>query len=414
MRLLLLGTFLIAIATTIVAQNRPIQLRADQQQLDLLDSNTLFFYNKRVANTPSGDLNVFGFDELDVPIYADSIYAKRLQMMETVIPMEYNSYVRNYIDMYTIKRRRLVSRMLSWSKYYFPIFEEALDKANMPIELKYMAVIESALNPNAVSHMGAAGMWQFMPATGRMYGLKTGSTYDERRDVVKSTEAAIKYLKNSYAIYGDWLLVIASYNCGPGNVNKAIKRAGGNKNFWEIQQYLPAETRGYVPAFVAAAYAMEYAHAHNIYPDDEVMFTRYTDTIQISSQFHLRTLALHLDMTVEELMKYNPALRTPNLPFSPTGITLTLPYHKTQQLASMLADSSFKQMHDQLAKSQPRTQPNANQLAVKGYHTVKSGETLSSISKRYGVTVDQLKSWNKMSTTRLAVGQKLVVKVNRG
>jgi membrane-bound lytic murein transglycosylase D len=412
MRLLLLGILLYGSFTSIVAQNKQLNLRADQHQLDLLDSNTMSFYNKRYATPTNGDLNIFGFEELDVPIYADSIYAKRLQLMEAAIPMEYNSYVRNYIDMYTIKRRRLVSRMLSWSKYYFPIFEEALDRANMPIELKYMAVIESALNPNAVSKMGAAGMWQFMPATGRMYGLKTGPTYDERRDVIKSTEAAIKYLQNSYAIYGDWLLVIASYNCGPGNVNKAIKRAGGNKNFWEIQHYLPAETRGYVPAFIAAAYAMEYAHAHNIYADDEIIYTRHTDTIQISSQFHLRTLAIDLDMSVEELMKYNPALRTPNLPFSPTGITLTLPYNKTQQLAAMLADSSFKQTHDQLAKSQPQTQP--TQLAANGYHTVKSGETLSSISKRYGVSVDQLKAWNRMSNTKLAVGQKLVVKVNRG
>lgn len=414
MRLLLLGSILYASITTVVAQNKHLQFRADEQQLDLLDSNTLSFYNKRLVHTTNGDLNIFGFEELDVPIYADSVYAKRLQLMEAAIPMEYNTYVRNYIDMYTVKRRRLVSRMLSWSKHYFPIFEEALDRANMPVELKYMAVIESALNPNAVSRMGAAGMWQFMPATGRMYGLKTGPTYDERRDVIKSTEAAIKYLRSSYEIYGDCLLVIASYNCGPGNVNKAIKRAGGSKNFWEIQHFLPAETRGYVPAFIAAAYAMEYAHAHNIYPDDEVMFTRYIDTIQISSQFHLRTLALDLDMSVEELMKYNPALRTPNLPFSPTGITLTLPYHKTQKLASMLADSTFKQSHDQLAKTQPRAQPQQNQVAAKGYHTVKSGETLSSISKRYGVSVEQLRSWNRMSSTRLAVGQKLVVKTNRG
>jgi membrane-bound lytic murein transglycosylase D len=326
------------------SQAQRVVIPADEQQLAAIDSSTLKWRNKLYPQTSVGDLNIYGFESQDIPIYADSVYAYRLALLESEIPLEYNEYVKPYIDLYAVRRRGLVGKVMAWSKYYFPQFEEALDRENMPMELKYLAVIESALNPNATSPVGAAGMWQFMAPTGRMYGLKTTSSYDERRDVQKSTDAAIKYLRNSYRIYGDWLLVIASYNCGPGNVNKAIKRAGGVKNFWAVQQYLPRETRGYVPAFIAATYVMEYASEHNLYPNENVEVFKHTDTILVDNSYSLHQLAKQLNMTVADIQVYNPSLRKGVLPLSAEKIAITLPYEKTMSysLANKNADLSDK------------------------------------------------------------------------
>lgn len=198
--------------------------------------------------------------------YHDTIYANRLYTLPTVMELSYNQVVKSYIEMYSTRRREQVSYMLALGEYYFPMFEEALDRHGLPLELKYLPVIESALNPIAVSRVGATGLWQFMLRTGKSYGLEVNSLVDERRDPYKSTEAAVKYLKDLYAIYGDWNLVIAAYNCGPGNVNKAIARSGGKRDYWEIYYKLPKETRGYVPAFIAANYIMNHFSDHNICP----------------------------------------------------------------------------------------------------------------------------------------------------
>ncbi len=290
----------------VIAQR--VLIPADLEALALIDSQTVRLAAKVSPQVSQGDLNIYGFDLEDIPIYADSVYAYRLSLLESEIPLDYNEYVRPYIDLYTIRRRKLSSKILAWSNYYFPQFEQALDREKMPMELKYLAVIESALNPAATSPVGAAGMWQFMAPTGRMYGLKTTASYDERRDVQKSTDAAIKYLRNSYRIYGDWLLVIASYNCGPGNVNKAIRKAGGVKNFWAIQQYLPKETRGYVPAFIAATYMMNYASEHNLYPSEEVEVYGLTDTIQVNNSISLPQVAALSGISIETLKQLNPFL----------------------------------------------------------------------------------------------------------
>lgn len=395
------------------AQVRSFRFTANEEMLYLIDTNTIKLTNKLYPTVDQGDLNIYGFEENEIPVYADSVYAYRLSILESEIPMDYNEYVRRYIDMYTLKRRKLVSRMLTWSQYYFPDFEAALDKANMPVELKYMAVIESALNPNAVSPVGAAGMWQFMPATGRMYGLKTGSQYDERRDVPKSTEAAIKYLQNSYRIYGDWLLVIASYNCGPGNVNKAIKRAGGIKNFWAIQAYLPAETRGYVPAFIAAAYAMTYASAHNIYPDNNQEIVYFTDTVQVDNRYNLGVLAADLGLSLEDIRKLNPSLRTNNIPFIPGGISLHLPYNKSMALTEMLSDTAYKYNADRSLMAlhgNKLPQQHISNKSASTVYTVRSGDNLGAIAKRYGVSVAEIKKWNKLSNNNIAAGKKLIVR----
>lgn len=399
-------------STTSLAQSIEHRFKADTTMLALVDSNTLKVRNKLFPQVSQGDLNVYGFNEEDIPVYADSVYAYRLSILESEIPLEYNQYVRPYIDLYTIKRRQLSSKVLAWSKYYFPEFEQALDREKMPMELKYMAVIESALNPNAVSPVGAAGMWQFMPATGRMYGLKTGTQYDERRDVQKATDAAIKYLRNSYNIYGDWLLVIASYNCGPGNVNKAIRRAGGVKNFWAIQEYLPRETRGYVPAFVAATYMMNYAAEHNLYPADNLFINYHTDTVLVDNSYNLNRIANVLDMSMEEIKQLNPALRHGIIPFTTNKITLTLPYNKAQQFTALQSSGNYKTTaNNELIALNNKTGNTDSKQSKVIYHKVKQGDWLSVIAERYNVTVKQIKDWNNLKNNNVKQGQ--VLKINR-
>ncbi len=398
------------LGTSVMAQLRT-KYETDESSLALLDSNTLKIRSKLYPQIPQGDLNIYGFEQTDIPIYADSVYAYRLSILESEIPLEYNEYVRPYIDLYTIRKRKLSSKILAWSNYYFPAFEEALDREKMPLELKYLAVIESALNPQATSPVGAGGMWQFMPATGRMYGLKTTHYYDERRDVTKATDAAIKYLRNSYRIYGDWLLVIASYNCGPGNVNKAIKRAGGIKNFWAVQQYLPKETRGYVPAFIGAAYMMNYAAEHNIYPSDEVVINFHTDTVHIDNRYSLPQLAEALQMDIEELKYYNPAIRKGIIPFSTDKIPLTLPYNKAILFTQLGNDTDFKSCMDEKLIAL-NTQIEKEKLQPKTIlYKVKRGELLASIANKYDVTVKELKKWNHLKSSKITAGKRIKIKV---
>ena len=224
------------------------------------------------------------------PLFSDSVYIDRLSRMPTVMEMPYNEIVRKFIDMYAGRLRNQVSFMLSACNFYMPIFEEALDAYNLPLELKYLPIIESALNPSAVSRAGAGGLWQFMIGTGKMYGLESNSLVDDRRDPIKATWAAARYLKDLYDIYHDWNLVIAAYNCGPGTINKAIRRSGGETDYWSIYNYLPKETRGYVPAFIAANYVMTYYCDHNICPM-ETNIPESTDTIQVNKNLHFQQIA---------------------------------------------------------------------------------------------------------------------------
>lgn len=388
---------------------------ADEQYMASVDSNTLKWRNRLYPSVPQGDLNIYGFEETDVPVYADSVYAYRLALLQSEVPLDYNEYVRPYIDLYTIRRRKLSSKILAWSQYYFPMFEEALDREKMPMELKYLAVIESALNPNAVSPVGAAGMWQFMAPTGRMYGLKTSAHYDERRDVNKATDAAIKYLRNSYRIYGDWLLVIASYNCGPGNVNKAIRKAGGVKNFWAVQQYLPRETRGYVPAFIAATYMMSYASEHNLYPSEEEEVYKHTDTVLVDNSYSLNQLAASLNMSVEDIKAYNPALRRGVIPFTSEKIALTLPYNKAIEFTKANNDSGFKSRMNTEVIALNRQLEKEKGASAKGGTTykVKRGDQLASIARKHDVTVNEIKKWNNLKGNKIVAGQKLKIRVNK-
>ena len=235
-----------------------------------------------------------------IPVFPDSLYAYRLTLLPSPIALDYNDIVRRYIDMYLVHKRPQVGKMVGLSQLYMPIFEEVLDKYDLPLELKYLPVIESALNPHAVSRVGATGLWQFMYPTGRLYNLTINSYVDERRDPYLATDAAARFLKDLYELYGSWTMALAAYNCGPGNVNKAIRRSGGKTTYWEIRDYLPRETRGYVPAFIAATYAMNYYEEHMVQPMVPEWDIKMVDTVMIHAELPLDVVADKLDITLEE------------------------------------------------------------------------------------------------------------------
>ena len=349
------------------------------------------------------------------PTFSDSIYIDRLQRMPTIMEMPYNEVIRKFIDFYTGKLRNQVAFMLSASNFYMPIFEEALDAYNLPLELKYLPIIESALNPSAVSRAGAAGLWQFMLATGRRYGLQVNSLVDERRDPIKATWAAARYLRELYDIYHDWNLVIAAYNCGPGNINKAIRRAGGKSDYWQIYNYLPRETRGYVPAFIAANYTMTYYCKHNICPM-ETNIPAATDTIMVNRNIHFQQIADLCNIPLEEIKSLNPQYKRNIIP-GETGLqTLRLP----QQTVSTFIekqDTICQHRQAELFKNRRivaagNTRGKSSGVAGKGeltYHKIRSGENLGSIARRYGVSVANLKRWNGLTNNNITAGKRLKI-----
>lgn len=342
--------------------------------------------------------------------YEDSIYINRLYSLPTEMELVYNPIVRSYIDMYTGRRKSGVGYFLGKSKYFFPIFERALDKHGLPLELKYLPIIESALNPTIVSRAGATGLWQFMIGTGKMYNLEINSLVDERRDPIKSSEAAAKYLKDLYSIYNDWNLVIAAYNCGPGNVNKAIKRSGGETDYWAIYDYLPKETRGYVPAFIAATYIMNYYDEHNICPY-EYKYTLSTDTIHIDKQLHLQQIADVLSVDIDELRNLNPQYKKDIIPGEFKQYVLKLPSMKATDFV-VNKDTIYSYKFGQLLAHRKVAEPKGYTQAFSGAkvrYKVRRGDNLASIAKKHGITVNQLKSWNGLKSNRLNVGQILAV-----
>lgn len=265
------------------------------------------------------------------PLFSDSVYIDRLSRMPTVMEMPYNEIVRKFIDMYAGRLRNQVSFMLSACNFYMPIFEEALDAYNLPLELKYLPIIESALNPSAVSRAGAGGLWQFMIGTGKMYGLESNSLVDDRRDPIKATWAAARYLKDLYDIYHDWNLVIAAYNCGPGTINKAIRRSGGETDYWSIYNYLPKETRGYVPAFIAANYVMTYYCDHNICPM-ETNIPESTDTIQVNKNLHFQQIADLCNVPMDQIRSLNPQYKKKS--YRVKASRTHCAFHKTRSVRS--------------------------------------------------------------------------------
>ena len=339
----------------------------------------------------------------DIP---DSIYISRLQKLNPYISVPYNRIIRNHIVYYTQKMPEKMERILGLSAYYIPIFEEIFDQYDMPLELTAMAVIESALNPKAVSRARAKGMWQFMYSTAKRYGLTINSYVDERFDPIASAHAAARYLRDSYLIFGDWTLAIASYNCGAGNVNKAIRRSGGSKDFWEIYPYLPRETRGYVPSFFAALYAMRYYKEHNLTPE-HIPMPPHTDTIKVNKMLHFEQIAHYTGASIEELRTHNPQYLHDIIPGTEKEYILQLPYQFTG--AFIDHEDEIYAYNDSVYFS-PAALKQIQQSAEpsKIIHRVKRGETLSHIALRYGVSVKNIQRWNGIGT-RIREGQRLAI-----
>lgn len=358
--------------------------------------------------------------------YPDSVYMDRLQRLPTIIEMPYNQVVKQFIERYSDKLRGSVSYMLGAANFYMPIFEQALETYGLPLELRYLPVIESALNPNAVSRVGATGLWQFMLETGKRYGLEVNSLVDERRDPVKSSYAAARYLRDLYKIFDDWSLVIAAYNCGPNKVNQAIHRARGSVDYWQIYPYLPKETRGYVPAFIAANYIMNYYCEHNICP----MITELpisTDTIVVDKNLHLEQIAKVLNVNIEHLRALNPQYRCDivngltepsvvRLPLSLVGSFIdnedsVYAYKRDELLLKreVVAVNDIKPSYSKSKATKRRTSKRSSRSRRKTV-TVRQGDTLSEIAKRNGTTVKKLRRLNGIKGSNIRAGKKIRVR----
>ena len=346
----------------------------------------------------------------------DSVYANRLRALVSPVQLPFNPIVKNYIRRYVDTRYGTINRVLSLSRYYFPLIEEELIKADLPVELRALPIIESALSTTATSPMGAVGLWQFMPATGKSYGLEINSFVDERRDPVQATRAARRYLKDLYGIYHDWTLAIAAYNCGPGNVNKALARAGGGTTFWDIYEYLPRETRGYVPAFVGASYAYAYHQQHGIQSENPPM-PLATDTIRVTRLLHLGQVASTLDIPIETLRTLNPQYKMDIIPATIKSYTLVLPQHYLcQYIASEeeihRKDSTYLKEYINPANIEKKKLADATPAYTT--YTVKRGDTLGAIARRYRTTTAQIMKLNKLkNANKLREGQRLRIPVRR-
>lgn len=392
-----------------------------QQYLQKLDSLYMAWQDNRLPVRFYQDTALAFSKDNNIPDLDDSVFISRLAGIPSAIELTYNKQVRSYLDLYTKTRRKQVSLMLGLSDYYFPMIEAKLDAYGLPLELKYLPIIESALNPVAKSRVGAQGMWQFMLGTAKLYKLNVNSYVDERLDPERSTEVACKYLKELYSIFGDWHMVIAAYNCGPGNMKKAITRAGGKKNYWDVFYYLPRETRGFVPAFIAAAYIMNYSQDHGFYAVKPVLPIR-SDTVLVSHELHLGQVSEVLGLDLSTLHMLNPLYRRKILPAAGGPYPLRLPEEKIGTFITLqdsirnykqsiyLAKNNLDKEPTRAGKTKPKLLvPSGDDVALS--YTVKSGDNLGYISSWYGVDITSLKDWNGLAGNSLRSGQTLIVYV---
>ena len=419
MRYIFILSIFLLMPAALKAQNDTIFIAADDSAEKIsrdLDSllNT-WYVSMALRNTPLENADYTLAVE-----YHDSVYIDRLSKINYFIELPYNNIIRNHIHVYTIRQREKFCAVLGLVDYYFPMFENIFDSYGLPTELKYLAIIESALNANVVSRVGATGLWQFMASTGRMYGLTTSSIVDERRDPIKSTDAAARYLRDLYKIYDDWGLAIAAYNCGPGNVNRAIRRSGNKKDYWEIYYNLPRETRGFIPQYIAAVYAVNYYKEHDLNPLP-INFPLAVDTVMVNKDIHLAQISEVMDIPLAELRALNPQYRTGLIPGSTKPYALTLPMTHIGDFIDMSDSirsyraSTYLNRATQIAN--PTTQssssppPNVTGKTQLTY-TVKSGDNLGYIADWYRVRLADLRYWNNVYTNTIRVGQRLTVYVD--
>ncbi len=361
------------------------------------------------VDTSIASLNTFGFAPDSVPVYDSAYYAAFLDSLDKRSPFDlvYNARTDAFIKLYAVKRRKSTEKLLGLQHQYFPMMEELLAKYEMPFELKYLAVIESGLNPKARSKAGAVGLWQFMYTTGKMFDLHQNSYMDERMDPIKSTEAALQYLKYLYGIYHKWDLALAAYNCGPGNVNRAMRRAGNSDgNYWDLYAFLPRETRGYVPAFIAVNYVMNNPSAHNLYPVMPKSTYFEMDTVHVNKPIGFDEIAKALDMQVADIAYFNPTYKLNYIPaYNNKTAILYLPHEKAEL---------FVQNEDKMYALAKVEKPNQGQEIKKFteervVYTVRSGDYLGKISNKYNVSISNIKTWNGLRSNSLRVGQKLII-----
>ena len=396
----------------IAEDTRMIKGSAIVDQLDSLAQ--VKFYNKYYFESDPAILNTNNYTSGEVPEFTDSVYNMRIERLNLLSPINltYNEHVKGFIKTYAVKRRKLTSLLLGLKEIYFPLFEEVLDKYDMPLELKYLAVVESALNPTAGSRAGAKGLWQFMYNTGKIYGLHSNSLVDDRFDPYKATEAAAKHLKDLYDIYGTWDLALAAYNSGPGNVNRAIRAAGGVKDYWAIWPFLPRETRGYVPAFIAVNYIFNYASEHNIYPIDPGILYNDIDSVSVHDVLAFDQISEFLNIDMDDLKFLNPSYKEGIIPAT-DGKTyiLRLPREKIGDFLEN--ESSIYKFKSSKGIEKDKLLAQIKKAKERTIHIVRRGENLGYIAKKYRTTVGTIKRLNHMRSTRIYPGQKLIVYVGQ-
>jgi membrane-bound lytic murein transglycosylase D len=394
---------------------------------EILDSlvNATYFKDEHFSIS-SKESDKFGFPSTFVPQYSDSVYAARIAALKrkTPIPLVFNEHVRGFIRLYAVDKRGSVAKILGLTKLYFPLFEEKLDEYNVPLEMKYLAIVESALNPTAVSSAGAKGLWQFMYGTGKMYGLQSSSFIEDRYDPYKASVAASRHLRDLYNIYGDWFLALAAYNSGPGNVNKAIRRAGGIKDYWAIWDYLPAETRGYVPAFIAVNYIMNYYGEHNIHPVEPGFLYQDIDTLRTTHLLSFDQINGILGIPMRDLQFLNPQYKLGIIPAaglsSPNVIRLprkfVSQFQKREEEIYAYKSAATIEREGLYARLEGLSAGSGSQSAEQGaaekgqkIHIVQQGENLGSIARMYRAYISQLIAWNNLKDADVTPGQKLIV-----
>lgn len=388
------------------------QILQESVTAGMLDSlNTIPFFQDYYFTTDTSLLNIYNFPMGHVPTYPDSVYRERIEKLnqQTTMDLTYNQTVKSFIDLYAVRKRSLTSKMLGMKEIYFPMFEEYLDKYDIPLEMKYLAVVESALNPTAGSKAGAKGLWQFMYYTGKLYGLKVTTLTDDRFDPYLATDAACRHMKDLYNMFGDWNLVMAAYNSGAGNVNKAIRRAGGVKDYWAIWPFLPRETRGYVPAFIAVNYVMNYAQEHNLYPLHPGILYDGIDTVTVTQPLAFDQIAEYMNLPKEEIEFLNPLYKSGIIPaYDGKQYILRLPrdyvmtFIENEQAIYAFKSRSGLEKDKLVAEIKKAATSQQN-------HIVRSGENLGLIARKYNVSVRQIQQWNNMRSTTIHPGQRLVV-----
>jgi membrane-bound lytic murein transglycosylase D len=413
MTLLNLGLLFGQVAS--VDQAEPQDTFQYQKMLDVIEATILKDHLERFNNNETAYIiSSLGYTEEDAPTFSDSVYCLKLAEMDKMSPFSFecNEYVLQTIRYFANKRRKFTGIVLGRSRLYFDLFEETLARHDLPLELKYLSVIESGLRPQVKSRAGALGLWQFMYRTGKLYGLEENSYIDERMDPILSTDAAARYLKKLYEMYDDWNMALAAYNAGPGNVNKAIRRSGGKMTYWEIRPYLPRETQGYVPNFIAMAYMMTHHAAHNIVPIEPLVYEFETDTICLRKSLNTATLDSLFGWTHDEFIQLNPVYKTKHVPETDPPQCIRMPI---SLIKDWIAHEDTLYQLDSLYFAAPVVETKTEKTNYSASssssttHVVRSGETLSLIASKYGTTVNQIMNTNNLRSTKLKIGQKLVI-----